>query len=186
MSATDAASQVGQASQAMLAVQASQAAMALASAPQSDWGAWAGYTLQPALAVKAADYETLDNIGNGAREDCSVWEHRQILAACSERQLVVEQTVLLRLSLQKLRQIEKATYHQEGRQDSGTGLPSDQDRHVEQFKAEMAAARQCRDEGGQAVIQSRYRTARRDSIHRAASQSCFSFCEAWCRLPKRL
>ena len=186
MSATDAASQVGQASQAMLAVQASQAAMALATAPQADWGAWAGYQLTPALAVKAEQYESLDNIGQGAAEDCSVWEHRQILAASSHRQLVVEQTVLLRLSLQKLRQIEKATYHQEGRQDSGTGLASDQDRHVEQYKAEMATARQARDEGSQAVIQSKYKTARRDWIHRAASHSCFSFCEAWWRLPRRL
>ena len=111
------------------------------------------------------------------------WEHRQMLAAAGGS---TDRSVLLRLSLQQLRQIEQATSHQEGRQDSCTGLLSDQDRHIEQFMAEMASARQRRDEGGQAVIQSRYRTARRDWIHRAASHSCFSFCEAWWRLPRKL
>ena len=85
------------------------------------------------------------------------------------------------------RQMLMACY-QEGRQDeSYTGsLSEDRDRHIEQFKAEMASARQSRDVGRQAVIQSQYKTYRRDWIHRAVSHSCFAFCEAWCRLPKRL
>ena len=160
--------------------------MLAATAPQPDWGAWPANQLPAQLAVKAELYESLDNIGRGADEDCAVWEHRQILAASSQRQLMVEQTVMLRLSLAKLRQIEKQSYHQEGRQDASQGLASDQDRHVEQFKAEMATARQTRDEGTQAVIASRYRTARRDWMLKAASQSCFAFCEAWWRLPRRL
>ena len=99
---------------------------------------------------------------------------------------MIEQTVLQRMALQKLRQIEKATYHEEARQDVGTGLPSDQDRHVEAYKAEMATARHGGDEPGQAAIQSRYKTSRRDWLHKAASQSCFSFFSTWWRLPKRL
>ena len=195
MSSVEAASTVGEAAmqQAGQAIQASQAlqamqaaAMFAATAPQPDWGAWPSQPLTAHLAVKAELYEGLDNIGRGADEDMPVWDHRQILERASHRQLMVEQTVMLRLSLQKLRQIEKQSYHQEGRQDAGTGLASDQDRHVEQYKAEMAAARQVRDEGSQAVIASKYKTARRDWMLKAASQSCFAFCEAWWRLPRKL
>ena len=113
-------------------------------------------------------------------------ERRQMLAAAGGS---TERSVLLRLSLQdqQLRQIEQATSHQEHRQHFYTGsLPADRDRHMEQFKAEIAAARQSRDVGRQAVIQSRYQTYRRDWLHMAVSRSCFAFCEAWWRLPKGL
>ena len=84
------------------------------------------------------------------------------------------------------RQMLMACY-QEGRQDeSYTGSLSDRNRHIEQFKAEMASARQRRDVGRQAVIQSQYKTYRRDWIRMAVRHSCFAFCEAWRRLPKRL
>ena len=96
------------------------------------------------------------------------------------------QAIITEPAWQRERRQMLMTCYQEDRQDSYTGSLSDRDRHIEQFKAEMASARQRRDEGSQAAIQSRYKTYRRDWIHRAISQSCFSFCEAWCRLPKRL
>ena len=166
-----------------LAMQAAQA-FAVANVP-GDFGQWQAGSLSASLAVKRDLYDCLDNMGNIPDGEMTVWEHRQVLQTYSERQLMTEQTVLLRLSLAKLRQIEKATYNAEARSDTAGGLPSDMDRHVESARAQMATARQSH-EPAQAAIQAAFRLQRRDWLYTATGQSCFNWLQTVWRCPRKL
>ena len=169
---------------AAFAAQAAQQAFQAQVPP--DFGQWQAGFLNASLAVKKDAYDRLDNLGTSPDGEMTVWEHRQVLQTYSERQLQTEQTVLLRLSLAKLRQIEKATYNAEARSDTASGLPSDMDRHVESARAQMATARQTRDEPAQAAIQAAFQVQRRDWLYTAAGQSCFNWLQTVWRCPRKL